>query len=88
MANQNDIPLRSKTARVGNKASEGITSQKILIDSVATFWVSCVSRYSQINANNEVSGNDASKAAHTLLRLAISDTATNTAAESPNLSSK
>lgn len=59
-----------------NKTSEGITSQKISCERIATFWASFVSMYSHIKASSEVRGREAKRAPKNDHRLAVSATAT------------
>ena len=78
---QNPTPLRNNKGSTINKTSEGSTNQKIPCDKAETCSISPVSRYNQIKARRDVRGKDANVAAKNELRLASSETATNTAAE-------
>jgi hypothetical protein len=78
--NQKPTPERSSVGSITNKTREGRMSHKILCDRSATRWALPVSRYSQTNARSEVSGSEAMAAPQKVLRFAISDTATTTAA--------
>lgn len=55
-----------------NKAKEGMTSQKTLVDNALTFDTSFVSIYSQNIANTETNGTEARMAPAKELRFAIS----------------
>ncbi len=64
--------------RIGNatkKSNEGKTAQKMPFDNSTTFSILLVSKYSQHNANTEVSGMEAKMAATHDTRLPISDIA-------------
>jgi hypothetical protein len=79
-------PLRSNNGKAINNTSDGITNQKMLFDKLITRCTSPVSTYNQTKANKDVKGIDAKAAAQNELRLASSDTATNTAADNTILS--
>ena len=70
------MPCLISRGNVINNASEGITSQKILVAKALTFVASFVSMYSQIIAITETKGIDARIAPIKVLRLAISEIAT------------
>jgi hypothetical protein len=74
-------PFRNSNGNTTNKTKDGITNQNILFDKFMTCLTSLVSRYSQTNANNDVNGMEAKAAPQNELRLASSETATNTAAD-------
>jgi len=77
--------LLSNMGSTIKKTSEGITSQKMPVDNEAICAVSLVSTYSQTMANSETSGMEANRLPTKVLRLAISETATNTTDESSTL---
>jgi len=59
-----------------NKASDGSTSQKTLVDSSLTLSMSLVSMYNQNSASTEIKGTEARTAPANELRFAISEMAT------------
>jgi len=70
--------LLSNKGSTIKKTSEGITSQKIPMDNEAICAVSLVSMYNQTMANSETSGIEANRLPIKVLRLDISEMATNT----------
>ncbi len=64
-----------------NKASEGMTSQKISMDKLLTCLASFVSSYKKMKAIIEIKGSEAKTAPQKLLRLAISEISMIRAAE-------
>ena len=59
-----------------NKASDGSTSQKTLVDSSLTLSMFSVSMYNQESANTEIKGTEARTAPANELRFATSEMAT------------
>ena len=78
---QKPQPRERKTGRLRKSAREGMTSQKTWPDKAAIGPVFPVSRYIQMNASRVVTGKAASNAASALCRLAISEMATISSAE-------
>ena len=72
---QHDTPARSMAGTDKNIGREGITSQNVAWKWAAMRSASPVSRYSQITANKDTSGSDATRATKAGLRRAISNTA-------------
>jgi len=70
---KNSIPLFSSSGKTMNNAKEGITSQKMSPDKLATAAVSLVSMYIKIKAMIEMKGSEAKIAPQKLLLLAISE---------------
>ena len=70
---KNAIPFFSKAGKAKNKASDGITNQKILKDKSLICFMSLVSKYRKINAIIEMKGSDAKTAPQKELRFAISE---------------
>jgi len=68
-----------------NNTSDGRTSQTMLCAKAATGSLSPVSRCSQMKASSDVSGREARSAAQSELRLASSETATMTTADTATL---
>ncbi len=77
---QNESPSRSRNGSAPKSASDGNTSQKMLVESAATLCALPVSRYSQMKASYEVRGSEARMAPQMELRFPSSDTATTTTA--------
>ncbi len=73
---QNDQPDRSNGGRTRKSSKEGSTSQKTLLDNLATAWLLPLSKYSHTKASSDVSGKDATMAPQNELRFPSSATAT------------
>ena len=80
--NQKSICFFSKTGKRTKKINEGITNQKIPCDNSAILAVSFVSIYIHTNANSDTNGMDARMLPMVVLRLDISEIATNVTDES------
>jgi hypothetical protein len=80
--NQKSIFFFSKTGKRTKKINEGITNQKIPCDSSAILVVSFVSIYIHTKASNDTSGMDARILPMVVLRLEISEIATNVSDDS------
>lgn len=72
---QKFIPCLSINEKAINRISDGITSQNICIERSAMRPDGVDSRWSQMNASKEVRGSEATKAARPECRLAISEMA-------------
>lgn len=81
-------PAASKAGRARNSTSDGSTYQKMLVERRAIFALSPLSVYSQINANSDVSGKDATMAPNAVERFEISEIATTKSAVIRTLSAR
>ena len=83
---QKPKPCLSNTGSSRKNRSEGNTNQKICFERSAICDGAVPSRWSQMNASNDVSGREATSAANPVFRFAISAIATITIAETKTLS--